>query len=448
MRTFVEVRSFRGPDHRSAAGLSAGVVVVATVARLLAAGPQAAAEQASLDQAGATTEPTRLAVLVAELRVNNPDVKAAQRAAEAATDVPKQVSSFPDPQITIQQFDVGKPLPFAGYSTSGFAYLAIGASQALPYPGTRTLRRDLARRDADVVEAGVDVVSDDQIEQLKTTYARLAYLQATLGILERDQALLQSIVEQAQARYASGQGNQQDLLRAELERTKILRELSVNRQATGEAQAALKRLVRRPQESADIVADPLAATPLRYTNAELAEKVRTENGEVRQRSAAVARNQAAVTLTQKEAHPDFGVSFMYQKTGPSFPDYYMTTFDVTFHRRAPQEAALAEARVNVDRADEERDSALQSALADLRRQYVIVQASEDQLRIYRDGLIPQAQASIQAALAAYQGNREDFQTVLSSFLEVQTLDLQYQQTLLDHETALAHIERLTGATLP
>lgn len=392
--------------------------------------------------------PTPLSVLVDELTANSPDLRAARSAATAATYVPAQASSLPDPQVTIQQFNVGNPLPFAGYTTSDFAYLAIGASQALPYPGTRALRGAVARRDADVAQASVEVASRDAIEQLETTYVRLAYLQAARGILERDNALLQPIAQQAQARYASGQGNQQDVLRAELERTKILSEISMNEQAAGDAQAALKRAVRRAQDSPDIVAEPLAATFLRHTRAELLDAARAQNPDVRQRTASVTRNETAVTLAQKEFRPDFGVSFMYQNTGPAFRDYYMATFDVTWHRRAPKEAALAEARVNVDRAQAELDVALQNALADVQRQYVVAKTSEAQLLIYRDGLIPQAQASIQAGLSAYQANRQDFQSVLSSFLDVLTLDLQYQQTLLDHETALAHLERLTGVSLP
>jgi outer membrane protein TolC len=292
------------------------------------------------------------------------------------------------------------------------------------------------------------VVSRDQIERLKTTYAQLASLQVTVAILQRDNALLQSIEQQAEARYASGQGNQQDVLRAQLERTKILRDISMNRQMSGEAQAELKRIVRRSQDSPDLVTEPLAATFLRHTSVELLNTVRTQNSNVLEQSAAIARNQAAVTLAHKEFRPDFGVSFMYQNTGPAFPDYYMATFDVTFHRRAPREAALAEARVNVERAENQRDGVLQTALADVQQQYVIAKASEEQLLIYRDGLIPQAQASIQAGLAAYQANREDFQTLLSAFLDVLTLDLQYQQTLLDQATALAHIERLTGVSQP
>ncbi len=395
-----------------------------------------------------TGTPTPLATLIEEAKKNDPAILAAERAAKAATYVAPQVSSLPDPQFTVQHFSVGSPRPFAGYTNSDFAYIGIGASQQLPYPGKLKLRGKLADREADAVKQHADVVLRDEIEMLKTTYFRLAYLQQTLGILQRDDTLLQQIEQQAEARYSAGQGNQQDVLKAQLERTKILREISVNHQLAGEAQAELKRILRRPQDSPDIITVPLSATFLRYTASELLERSREQNPNIREQSEMVRRNQAAVELAHKEFRPDFGVSYMYENTDRKFRDYYMLTFNVNFPRRKPRQAALAQAQVNIERAQQELDTQLQRALAEVQRQYVITKTSEEQLLIYRDGLIPQVQATIQAGLAAYQSNRVDFETLLSSFLNVLNLDLQYQQTLLDHETALAHIERLTGVTLP
>ena len=441
-------RAWNNPAWRAARFATVAVVAVSAAGVGLAAAPRPQdVSGRSRTNASAPPQPTPLAALIDELTRNNPDVIASRDAATAATYLAPQVSSLPDPQVTLQHMTVGSPLPFDGYLSNNFAYLGIGVSQALPYPGKRTLRGDVARGDADVTHAQVDVVSSDRIERLKIAYVRLSYLQAAQAILERDATLLEPIEQQTQARYANGQGNQQDVLRAQLERTKILRELSMNRQAAGEAQAEVKRLVARPQDSPDILTEPLAATFLRPTSAELLAQVRTKNPDVLERSAVVTRNETAVSLAAKEFRPDFGVGFMYQNTGPSFPDYYMATFNVTFHRRGPKEAALAQARVSVDRAAADRDGVLQNALADVQQQYVVAKTSEEQLMIYRDGLIPQAQASIQAGLAAYQSNRADFQTVLASFMDVVTLELEYQHTLLDHETALIQIERLTGLSL-
>jgi hypothetical protein len=77
---------------------------------------------------------------------------------------------------------------------------------------------------------------------------------------------------------------------------------------------------------------------------------------------------------------------------------------------------------------------------------VLVQTSSEQLKIYREGLMRQAQAGFRAALAAYQSNRQDFETLISSFLDVLNLESDYQRELADHESGLAHLEALTGVS--
>jgi cobalt-zinc-cadmium efflux system outer membrane protein len=387
-------------------------------------------------------------VLIEEAKRNDPAIRAAEQTAKAATFVAPQMSAPPDPQFTLQQFSVGSPRPFAGYTNSDFAYIGVGASQQLPYPGKLKLRGAVADRDADTAKAHIEVVLQDEIETLKTAYFHLAYLQQTLGTLQRNAALLEQVEQQTEAHYSSGQGNQQDVLKAQLERTKILREVSMHHQLVGEDQAELKRILRRSQDSPDIIAEPVAATFLSYTANELLDKVREQNPNIHENSAMVQRNQTAVELAQKEFRPDFGVSYMYENTDRKFRDYYELSLNVNFPRRKPRQAALAQAQVNVERAQTDLDTQLQTALAEVQKQYVMVKSSEEQLLIYRDGLIPQAQATIQAALAAFQSNREDFETLFSSFMDDLSLNLEYQQTILDHETALAHIERLTGVNLP
>ena len=405
--------------------------------------PQASSEMQH--QAG---NPTPLSVLIEEAKKNDPAIRVAETAAKAATFGAPQMSTLPDPQFTLQQFSVGSPRPFAGYTNSDFAYMGLGVSQHFPYPGKLKLRGAVADRDTETAKAHVEVVVQDEIETLKRTCFHLAYLQQTLEILQQNAALLQQIEQQAGAQYSTGHGNQRDVLKAQLERTKIVRQISMHHQLVGQDQAALKRILGRSQDSPDIIPEPLSATFLHYTASELLDKVRGQNPNVHEDRAMVQRNQTAVELAQKDFRPDFEVSYMYENTDRKYRDYYMLSFSVNFPRRKPRRAALAQAQVNVERARQEEDSQVQAALAEIQKQYVIVKTSEEQLLIYRDGLIPQAQATIQAGLVAYQFNRADFQSLFSSYMDVLNLNLEYQQTLLDHETALAHIERLAVVTLP
>src|ERR1700686_1100854 len=127
----------------------------------------------------------------------------------------------------------------------------------------------------------------------------------------------------------------------------------MHHQLVGEDQAEVKRILRRPQASPDIIAEPVAATFLRYTASELLDKVREENPNIHENSAMVQRNQTAVDLAQKELRPDFGVSYMYENTDRKFRDYYELSLNVNFPRRKPRQAAVAEAQINVERAQQE-----------------------------------------------------------------------------------------------
>src|SRR5690348_11608611 len=50
----------------------------------------------------AADAPTPLSALLDEATRNNPDILAARRGWQAATQVPTQVSTLPDPQVTVQ----------------------------------------------------------------------------------------------------------------------------------------------------------------------------------------------------------------------------------------------------------------------------------------------------------------------------------------------------------
>jgi hypothetical protein len=57
---------------------------------------------------------------------------------------------------------------------------------------------------------------------------------------------------------------------------------------------------------------------------------------------------------------------------------------------------------------------------------------------------PHARAAFESSLAAYQNNRQAFQGLIASFLDVLKLDEEYWQNVAERETALARPEELTG----
>jgi len=392
--------------------------------------------------------PTALRELIQEAEQKNPQIAASFHAWQASRNVPKQVSALAETQLSVQQFSVGSPRPFAGYSNSDFAYIGFGASQDIPYPGKRQLRAHVAEHEADSMEAQTDSIRRTVVGNLKMVYFRLAYIQQTLGVLQRSDQLLNQVQEASEARYRVGHGNQQDVLKAQLQHTKILQEIAHHHQEEGLLEAQIKQILRRPQESPDIVTETLTARTLAYSAAELFQKAREENPDVHSKQASIRQQETKVELAHKNFRPDFNVSYSYEHTADKFRDYYMATFGIRLPNRGRQKAELAEAQENQERARQELDAESQRVLLEVQQQYVRAKTSEERLKIYSDGLVPQSAATFQSALSAYQSNRQDFESLLSGFLDVLNLDLEYRNELVEHESALAELERLTGVDLP
>ena len=393
---------------------------------------------------------TPLADLLQEAEKNNPQIEAARQGWQAAKQVPTQVSTLPDPQFTLQHLSVGSPRPFAGYTNSDFAYLGLGVTQDIPYPGKLKLRGEIAKREADISQQQVETVRRAVLAEVKDSYFQLAYLSKTLTILESDGDLLKQVEQAADARYRSGMGTQQDVLQAQLQKTKLVREIAMHHLEVGKLEVQLKQFLNRSQDSPDIEPSDLTESPLLQNYQELLAAAKAQNPELAASQKMIDKQSLQVDLARKDFYPDFNVQYMWQRTDPTqFRAYYMLSVGVRvpIYRTRKQKPELAQAQSEELRARSELDAQSQQVASGLRAEYVVVQQTSELLKIHREGLAPQARSAFQSGLASYQSNKQDFQAVLTSFLDVLHLDEEYWQNLAEYETAIARIEQITGLSL-
>jgi outer membrane protein, heavy metal efflux system len=392
----------------------------------------------------------RLEDLLQEAERSNPAIQAARQEWQAAEKVPTQVSTLPDPQLLLQHFSVGSPRPFAGYTNSDFAYIGLGISQDLPYPGKLRLRGKIAQQEAAVSQQRYESVRRSVLAGVKSLYFQLGYLSRTLASYESHGQLLQEVERAADARYRSGMGNQQDVMQAQLERTKLLREIAMHHLEVAKLQAQIKQLVNRPQSSPDIEPSEPVESPLAYSFEELLAAAKAQSPEIAAAGKTIDKQSTQVDLARKDFYPDFNVQYLWQRTDPTkFRAYYVLSFGVRvpIYRSRKQNPELAQAELDLGRSRSEYEAQSQQVALELRIAYDTAQQTAALLKIYREGLQAQARGSFEAALAAYQNNRQDFQPLLSSFLEQLTLGEQYWQNLAEHESALARLEELTDLSL-
>jgi len=387
-----------------------------------------------------------LDALVREGLERNGDVVAARDHWEALKRLPIQSRTLPDPQIQLQEFTVGSPRPLSGYETSDFYYTGFGASQDIPGPGKLRLQGAIAEKDAEIARHQYEAAQRHVAEKIRESYFELFFLTKTIGLLEHERVDLARIERIAEARYRVGEGQAQDVLKAQLQATGMLNEIEHHRREMQQRQADLKATLGRDLDSPTIVVGEVEPTRIDLTEAQLGQAVREHSTEVMMDRAAEGRSEKALSLARRGYIPDFTLGYSYQKTGPGLRDYYMLTvgakIPLYFWRKqtpAIEQAALEKSAARSRIRAHELDSG-----ASAEDQLVTIRASDRILRIYDQGLIPQAKNSIQAALAGYRGSKVDFQTLISAFVDLLNLQEEHYRELADHEIAVAKLEQIIG----
>ena len=349
--------------------------------------------------------------LVAEALAASPDVRAAEEALAATRQGPAQATALPDPMVsTVLTNETWSP----SLGEMPDSNLAVMVSQALPARGTRALRGRIAERTVGLAEQQLARVRRSLAASVRRAYAGLVQSQALLALVEEQAAVWKQIEEVTRARYAVGQGAQQDVLRVQVELTRV-GQLRIEQQADGAVRLAeLNRLRARPAETpvgtgelgpAAGEAEPLdlAFARLRETSPELAAA-----------RAALERARLSVDLARAQFRPGLSVQAGYMNRG-GFDPMWQAGVSVSLPvRKGWRRAALAEAEAGV-RAAEARLATTELELR-LRTQERLVQLATARtlFLLYEDGIGPQGRMNVEAAIANYQAGKVPFLAVLEA----------------------------------
>jgi len=401
-----------------------------------AAGPDAAMR----------ASPPLLSPLIQEALARSPMIMSARKHWQALTKVPMQVSTLPDPTLGLQQLTVGSPQPFSGYETSDFYYTGFGISQDIPGPGKLGLRAKQAEKAAEAARDAYLVQQRQVIEQVRETYFNLFYLRKMLDSLHGTQSELERVAQTTESQYHVAMAQQQDVLEAQLAQTDILKDLEMKDEEFQQGQASLKAILGREKDSPNIEIGQITPSDIGMSDGQLRQRALAKSPTLQQASAMEGESDAALAIAKRDYVPDFNVGYAYQKTGPGFRDYYMLTLGmkVPLYFWRKQTPAVEQAALEKESTSADSYAKRLSVLSDLQNQIIALRTTGRVLKLYNDGLIPQAEETLISGTAAYRVGKVDFQTLLSAVIDVLRVKQEYFRTLADHEIAIAKIRQTIG----
>ncbi|MGH9813588.1 MAG: TolC family protein, partial [Candidatus Acidiferrales bacterium] len=339
-----------------------------TAALWLALVPMAVAAQESPPvaqiRAQIAAEPERpaasvsLEALVDEALANNPGVQSALRRVEALRRRAPQARSLPDPMLEVGW--MGNLKPFGVMRDDPSSYRGVGVQQTLPFPGKLRLRGDIASKEADAAWWDYEALRRQVVAEVKAAYYEYAYYHQATDVTLKNKDLLEKLARIAQARYEVGKGIQQDVLKAQIELSRLRQRLTVLEQQKRTAQVRINTLLARDPETPLGDPLPLARTELARSLAELYQLARENDTGLQREQRRIERGELAVNLARKEYYPDLGVAYSYWNR-PLIRDMHGFTFSVNlpvFYRPKQREGVreATEELISVERGRADRET--------------------------------------------------------------------------------------------
>jgi len=389
----------------------------------------------------------RLGQLVSELLANNPEIQAARKRFEAAETRPGQETALPDPAIGVGWSSAGSPLPGSGLGTEPGANVGFQVSQEIPFPGKRSLRGSMAAKEAESEGQMFRSTELTQVARLKSAFHELRFVYEAIDVLTRNQNLLQRLAKVAEVRYSAGQGNQQDLIRSQVEINLLDGRTIQLEQRQRSLEAEINRLLDRPVGRPFGRPEPVENVPRLMPLENLQRQALERSPALRSRRAVIDSRQLGVEMARKEYYPDFEVMGGYFNQG-SMKDMWEFRFQLNlpifFWKK--QRLGLEEAGLRLAESQRRFRAEQQDLGFRVRDRYLAAEASERLMDLYSKIVTPQSNLALESSLTSYETGTIEFQSVLSNFTAILESEFNFHEQRSEYLKALAEIEELIGKT--
>jgi outer membrane protein TolC len=391
-------------------------------------------------------EASALGALLEEARENNPELKSLRERVRSFEARARAEGTLEDPVLAIEMEELDSDRPFE-ISPGRAMTTKYRLTQMLPFPGKLSLQKKIALKEASGIKSGLRARELGVIESVKESYFNYSFLDESIRITEDVKKLLQRMSAIAEAKYATGQVSQQDVIKLNVEVTALTNEIITLEAEKGIAASRMKSLLDRPQSSAFEIPGVLSKERVSIDVEKLIDTALAENPEIKTAQAEAEAGEFSADLAKKNYYPDFMVG-----VEPMQRDGRFDNFGVMFQMNIPiwrskydnlsksAEAAASSARAMV--ASEKNAKAFEVKSAALQ-----VDAAERMLTLFETSLMPQTELSFESALRNYQAGKIDFLTLLDTERELKRIRLEYANTLAEYRKRVAALERVIGADL-
>jgi len=399
---------------------------------------------------------TELRSLVSDALARNPGVARALAQARAADNRAPQVRALPDPVAGVTAW-LKSP-----ETRTGPQVLTLSWTQALPWLSKFDLREQAALFEASALHSDVEATRLALVTSVRRLYYDLAFLARYKEITQDYLDHLRQHEEISQARYATGIGASQNVVKIQAEIT-VAENLQLDiDQRRINLEAELNDLRDRPASTVILPAVLPAGDEIRLDFRALLEIAEQSRPEVTAVEARTASTEVRVKLAEKEYRPNFKVGLTYTFVDPredpagilnppegNGEDIFgiQGGVSIPIWRKKLKGGVEEASELELSAREAKRDvlAEIEAAIGNLMQR---IPLTWQQLRLLEDILILQAEESVQSAQSGYVSGILNALDLLDAEHVLFKAETAIARAQADYAIRLTQLEREVGGPLP
>ena len=379
----------------------------------------AVASAADPPQPAATlaNDPT-LATLVNEALERRPELAQAHATVQADRARVPQARALPDPVLSLGiQNDGFRGIQIGQMETS---WWSVTAAQTIPWFGKRGLRADALTLAARQSEADADRVRLSVQAEVERAYVDLLLVRDQLRLLSRLETLWSQAEGLSRTRYETGDAPQSDLLRSQLERSRLKQQRWALEAGERNQVAALNRSLGRPLDTPILTTLSLGdlQDPTLPDSVQAMADAVAQCPELAKVHLAAEQSASLAALARRSYFPDPTVSLGVMPRGGEFPPMWTAalSFTLPLWGRAKYSEAASESELRGTAARQGADAIQRLLLQRVRERRALLESLIQTNQLYRAGLLVQSDATVSSTMTQYQVGRVPFASVLEALV--------------------------------
>ncbi|WP_370978971.1 TolC family protein [Agaribacterium sp. ZY112] len=407
----------------------------------------------ALSASFAQAESYTLERAVKDAQVQDPWLIGSMKRQESLEALSIESGSLPDPSVSLGIANL--PIDTLDFSQEGMTQFKVGVSQMFPRGKTLSLKREKLQNLSEMQPHA----REDRNAQVAVTVSQLwldAYKsEQTIRLIEDDRALFEHLVDVAQSSYttAAGKTRQQDLVRAQLELTRLDDRLTRLRQQRDMALARLGEWLGNPSISLSENTSlgnliPLSAPEL-IGASDLSQKLRqlseslSRHPKIKSLDKKIKAFDSGVRVAKQSYKPQWGVNASYgyrdqTPMGDDRSDFFSVgvSFDVPLFTGKRQDKKVQSANAELEAVKTERALILRQ----LKSGYDAAEAKHVRLSerksLFDTRLLKEMAEQAEASLSSYTNDDGDFAEVvrariaeINARIEALHVDIEIQKNI-------------------